>query len=217
LPQIAAQEGASLSRKGKSKMAEQSPSVYNIVVYEFEGRGRAKQVVELLKKGQKGREYKVPAWAIIDVDERGKAHIHQSGHGGKGAAIGAGVGVVLGLIGGPAGLLAWTLGSALIGGVAGKVSGREFDSNQLKALAVSMEPNTSAIMVVIDNKAAESAAKAMQEFDAKVVTLTIGSQISGELEHYESVDLGEGAVAEEAAETENKVEDAPKVEPSATA
>jgi uncharacterized membrane protein len=188
---VVAALGASLIRKGGKKMAGESPSVYHIVAYEFEGRGRAKQVVELLKKGQRKREYKVPAWAIIDVDERGKAHIHQSGHGGKGAAIGAGVGVVLGLIGGPAGLLVWTLGSALVGGVAGKMTGREFDANELKALAVSMEPNTSAIMVVIDDKAAESAAKAMQEFDAKVVTVTMGSQISGELAYFESVDLGE--------------------------
>jgi uncharacterized membrane protein len=195
-------------------MAEETPTVYHIVAYEFEGRGRAKQVVQLLKKAQRDREYRVPAWAIIDVDERGKAHIHQSGHGGKGAAIGAGVGAVLGLIGGPAGLLAWTLGSALVGGVAGKISGREFDGNQLKALAVSMEPNTSAILVVIDDRAAESAAKAMQEFDAKVVTLTVGSQLSGELAHYESVDLGEGEI-EPAAETENKVEDAPKSEAAA--
>ena len=169
------------------------------MAYEFEGRGRAKQVVELLKKGQREREYKVPAWAIIDVDERGKAHIHQSGHGGKGAAIGAGVGVVLGLIGGPAGLLAWTLGASLVGGVAGKMTGREFDANELKALAVSMAPNTSAIMVVIDDKAAESAAKAMQEFDAKVVTVTLGSQISGELDHFEAVDLGEETEPEAAA------------------
>jgi uncharacterized membrane protein len=197
-------------------MAEENPEVYHILVFQFEGRSRAKQVVQLLKKGQRGREYKVPAWAVIDVDERGKAHIRQSGRGGKGAGIGAGVGVVLGLIGGPAGLLAWTLGSALVGGVAGKLMGREFDQDQLKALAVGMEPNTSAIMVVIENKAAESAAKAMQEFDAKVVTLTLGSQVSGELAHFESVDLGEGEVEEdETPADENKVEDKASSEPAA--
>lgn len=183
-------------------MAEEKPSVYHILVFQFEGRSRAKQVVELLKKGQRKHEYQVPAWALIDVDERGKAHVRQSGHGGKGAGIGAGVGVVLGLLGGPAGLLAWTLGSALVGGVAGKLMGREFDANQLKALAVNMEPNTSAIMVAIEDRGAEAAAKAMGEYDAKVLTVTLGDQLSGELAHYERIDLGEETEPEAEAEPE---------------
>jgi hypothetical protein len=69
-------------------------------------------------------------------------------------------------------------------------------------------------MVVIEDKAAESAAKAMQEFDAKVVTVTLGSQVSGELAHFEAVDMGEGEIEEDEAD-ENKVEDKASNEPAA--
>lgn len=131
----------------------------------------------------------------------GKAQVKQSGRGGVGAAAGAGVGVLLGLIGGPAGLLAWTLGSALVGGLAGKHLGQSFDADQLKALAVDMAPNTSAILVVIEDKLAQDAAKAMGEYGAKAVTLTLGDQLSGEVASFAAVDLGEDA--EEAADAES--------------
>lgn len=181
-------------------MSQESPQVYHIVAFEFEGQDRAKQVVELMRKGGRSQGYKVPAWAVVEVDDKGKAQVKQSGRGGAGAAAGAGVGVLLGLIGGPAGLLAWTLGSALVGGIAGKRLGRPFDANELKALAVDMAPNTSAILVVIEDKLAQEAAAAMGEYGAKVVTLTLGDQLSGEVATFEAIDLGEDA--EEAADAD---------------
>ena len=110
------------------------------------------------------------------------------------------MGVLLGLIGGPAGLLAWTLGDALVGGVAGKRLGQPFDADQLKAFAVDMAPNTSGILVVIEDKLAQDAAKAMGEYGAKVVTLTLGDQLSGEVASFGAIELG--ADAEEAADTD---------------
>jgi uncharacterized membrane protein len=175
------------------QVSEQSPRVYHIVAYQFEGRNRAEQVIDLLKKARRDGEYKVPAWAVIEVDDKGKAHVSQSGRGGVGAAAGAGVGVLLGLIGGPAGLLFWTLGSSLLGGLAGKYLGHQFDADQLKALAVNMAPNTSAIVVVIEDQYAEAAAKSLGEYDAKVVTVTLGDQLSGEMASFATVDLGEDA------------------------
>lgn len=185
-------------------MSNESPAVYHVIAYQFEGRNRAEQVVDLIRKGRRSGDYKVPAWAIVEVDDKGKAHVSQSGRGGVGAAAGAGVGVVLGLIGGPAGLLVWTLGSALVGGIAGKHFGQQFDANQLKALAVNMAPNTSAILIVIEDSLAQQAARAMGEYDAKVVTVTLGDQLSGELETFADVDLGEGMdeITEEPAASE---------------
>lgn len=183
-----------------SKEAKESPQVYHIIAYQFDGQDRAAEVVDLLKKGGRSAEYKVPAWAVVAVDEKGKTHVRQSGKGGVGAAAGAGVGAVLGLIGGPAGLLVWTLGSALVGGIAGKHFGHQFNADELKALAVDMLPNTSAIIVVIEDKYAQDAAKALGEYGAKAVTVTVGDQLSGELASYAAVDLGED-VEEAAGET----------------
>jgi len=163
-------------------------------------------VVDLIKKAGKSQDFKVPAWAVVEVDDNGKTHVKQSGRGGLGAAAGAGIGVLLGLIGGPAGLIAWTLGSALIGGIAGMKMGHQFDSNQLKAMAVDMLPNTSAIIVVIQDTLAENVAKDMGDYGAKVVTVTLGDQLSGEVASYAAVDLGEGAEEESAAAPDKPAE-----------
>ena len=179
-------------------MTEQTASVYHLVAVEFAGRDRAKQVVDLVRRGQRGN-YKVAAWAVLEVDQHGKSHVTQSGHGGKGAGVGAGAGVVLGLIGGPAGLLAWALGGALIGGLAGKFMGRGFDPDQLKAIGAGMQPNSSALVVIIEDEAAERFAAELGEPDAQVVTMTIGSQLSGELEQVAAIDLGEETEASEEA------------------
>ena len=162
-------------------MSQEKSGVFHIIAFEFAGRERAEQVVGLLKKGGRAEDYKVAAWAVVEVDDKGKAHVKQSGHGGVGTAAGVGVGALLGLIGGPAGLLVWTLGGALLGGVAGKYLGHHFDKDELKALTTDMAPNTSAIIAVVEDKASEAMVKAMGPYDAKVVTLTLGSQLSGEV------------------------------------
>jgi uncharacterized membrane protein len=107
--------------------------------------------------------------------------------------VGTGVGALLGLVGGPAGLLVWTLGGALIGGLAGKYMGHHFDTDQLKALTVDMGPNTSAIIVVVEDKMIEGMQTALGEYGAKVVTVTLGSQISGEMASFAAVGVGENA------------------------
>jgi uncharacterized membrane protein len=178
-------------------MSQDKPQAYHIVAYEFAGRKRAKEVVDLIRKGGRANEYKVPAWAVVEVDDSGKAHVSQSGHGGVGTAVGTGVGALLGLVGGPAGLLVWALGGALIGGLAGKFMGHHFDTNQLKAMTVDMGPNTSAIIVVVEDTMVEKMQKGLDEYGAKVVTVTLGSQISGEMESYAAVDLGENAESAE--------------------
>lgn len=180
--------------------------VYHVVAYEFEGQDRALQVAELVRKGGRAGDYKVAAWAVVEIDDRGKARVRQSGHGSKGTALGVGAGALLGLIGGPAGLLVWTLGGALIGGLAGKHMGHQFDPDTLKALTVDMGPNTSAILVVIEDKLAQGIADELGQFGAKVVTVTLGSQLSGEVATFGAVSLAD--VGEEDTEATKALEEA---------
>lgn len=190
-------------------MTEQTASAYHLVAVEFAGQNRAKQVVDLVRRDHRGSDYKVAAWAVLEVDGKGKSHVTQSGHGKKGAAVGAGTGVVLGLIGGPAGLLAWALGGALVGGLTGKFMGHGFDSDQLKAIGAGMQPNTSALVVIIEDTGMERFAAEMGSPDAQIVTVSIGSQLSGELEQVAVIDLGEEDASEDApAEIEAATDDA---------
>ena len=181
-------------------MAEDKSQVYHVVAYWFEGQDRAKQVLDLMKGHSKDLGVKVKAWAVVSVDEKGKTHVKETGRGGLGAGVGAGMGVFLGLIGGPAGLLLWTLGGAALGGAAGKHFGAVIPQDQLKALGAAMNPNTSAIMVLLEDTAAEKLSATLGEQGAKIVTLTVGDQASGEVMTVAAVDLGEGAEPAEAEE-----------------
>jgi uncharacterized membrane protein len=177
-------------------MSQETSQVYHVVAFEFAGRSRADEVVNLIRKGGRANDYKVQAWAVMEVDDTGKPHVHQSGHGGVGTAVGAGTGALLGLVGGPAGLLVWTLGGALIGGLAGKFMGHHFDKDALKAVTVDMGPNTSAIIVVVEDKLAEGMDQALKDYGAKVVTVTLGSQLSGEVATYAAIGMGENALTD---------------------
>lgn len=177
-------------------MADNTNEVYHLAAVQFQGRDRAAQVIDLVKKQQKAGDYKVQSWAVVEVDDKGKAKVTQSGHGGKGAAAGAGAGALLGLIGGPAGLIAWALGGALVGGLTGKYAGHEFNADELKAIGASMQPNTSGIIVVIEDKMMETMAEEMGESGGTMLTVTLGDQMSGEVATMTAVDLGEEDEAE---------------------
>lgn len=174
----------------------QEAQAYHIAVAQFAGQDRAKQVVDLAKNMQKQGDYKVKAWAVVEVDDKGKAHVKQSGHGGVGAGVGAGTGALLGLLGGPAGLLIWTLGGALVGGLAGKYMGHQFDEDQITALAASMIPNSSALVVVIEDTMLESFGKEMGAEGGQLLTVTMADQLTGELMHVTAIDLGEAGAAD---------------------
>jgi uncharacterized membrane protein len=176
---------------------ETNNQAYHLVAVKFAGEDRAKQVVDLIKGQQKAADFKVMAWAVIEVNGKGKAKISQSGHGGAGAAVGAGTGVLLGLLGGPVGLIAWTIGGALVGGLAGKHTGNQFDKDQLEAIGASMEPNTSAIAVVIEDTLAEQFEDEMGIHDGQLLTVTLGDQLSGEVASFTAVGLGEEDAAAE--------------------
>ncbi len=177
---------------------KQNNEAYQVVIVKFAGEDRAKQVVDLVKKHQKDAQIEVKAWAVVEVDEKGKSHVKQGGHGGWGAAIGGGAGLLLGLIGGPIGLLVWILGGSLLGGLAGKYLGHQFDEDQIKAVAASMEPNTSALLLVAEDKLVEGIQNQLGEYDGEIVTVTLADQLSGEMATVSSVDLGDAGAADDA-------------------
>ena len=192
-------------------MSEQeTASVYHILAFTFPGKDRAAEVAKTLKIGAKDAGLKIVAGAVIEVDERGKTHVHQPGRGGMGTTLGLGIGTVVGLVGGPAGRRVWAAGGALMGGVAGKYLGRNLPQDALKQLGQQMEPNTSAILAIAQDKEAESVINSMEGYNANIVTFTVGDQLSGEIAQYvaaevdmpeeaeEEVVEGEAAPAEEA-------------------
>jgi uncharacterized membrane protein len=108
-------------------------------------------------------------------------HFHETGKGGMGAAIGGVAGGLLGLIGGPVGLLAWAVGGAVVGGAAGKYLGRPIAKGDLKEIGEAMQPDSSAFLMLLEDKDSEAVIKSMSGYSANVVTLTVGDELSGQL------------------------------------
>ncbi|MCB8984869.1 MAG: DUF1269 domain-containing protein [Ardenticatenaceae bacterium] len=163
------------------KEKKEKSAVYNILAFNFAGEDTAKETVKEIKKSGVLEGQLIVAEAVVSVDDKGKAHIHEPGHGAIGGTGGAVVGGLLGLIGGPAGLLAWTVGGAVVGGAAGKYLGRPFSKGELKEIGEAMQPDTSAFLLLVEDWVSENVINKMDGFNANVVTLTVGDELSGEI------------------------------------
>jgi uncharacterized membrane protein len=173
-----------MSDKDKGQAA-----VYSIVAFNFAGQDMAKQMFRQAKSAGAFEGYDIVVEAIVEQDEKGKVHFHEPGHGVWGAVEGGAVGGLLGLIGGPVGLLAWAVGGAVIGGAAGKYLGRPIKKGDLKEIGEAMSPDSSAILLLLEDKDTEAAVKSMLGYNANVVTLTVGDELSGQIASYMAADV----------------------------
>lgn len=165
-------------------MSKESSAIFNIIAFTFAGEKTAGEAVKEIKKSGALVGQTVVVEAVVSVDEKGKTHIHEPGHGTFGSVVGAVGGGLLGLIGGPAGLLAWTVGGAVVGGVAGKYLGRPFSKGELEEIGKAMQPDTSAFMLLVEDWASETIINKLDGFNANVVTLTVGDELSGEIAQF---------------------------------
>ena len=161
-------------------------AVYNIVALSFAGEDTAKQNLKDMKSSGVLDGYDIQAECIVSQNDKGKVHIHEPGHGAWGATAGAAVGGLLGLLGGPAAVLALGASGAAIGGAAGHYWGRLVPKEDLEELGAEMVPDTSALLLLLEDKESEGLVNDVQGYDANVVTMTVGDELSGEIANFAS-------------------------------
>ena len=164
-----------------SKEKKEKSAVFNIVAFNFAGKDTAKETVKEIKKSGALDGQLVVAEVVVEQDEKGKVHFSEPGHGTMGGVVGAVGGGLLGLIGGPAGLLAWTVGGAVVGGAAGKYLGRPFSKGDIKEIGAAMSPDTSAFLLLVEDINSEVVVDSLKGYNANVVTLTVGDELSGQI------------------------------------
>lgn len=160
-------------------------AVYNILAFAFDGQDTAKQTFSDIKSSGALDGYDIVAQAIVDQNAKGKVHIHEPGKGGVGAVIGGAIGGILGMLGGPAGMLALGAAGAAVGGVAGHLD-RYIPKEDLEELGEALTPDSSALLVLLEDTYSESVINSMGGYNANVVTLTVGGDLSGEIAQYAS-------------------------------
>jgi uncharacterized membrane protein len=175
------------------EMSDQSESsaVYNILAFAFEGQHTAKKIVKEIKSSGALEGYDIVAQAVMEKTDKGKVKVHEPGRGGVGAVVGATGGGLLALIGGPVGVLAWVAAGGVVGGVAGHYLGRPIDKGKLEELGEALTPDSSAFLLLLEDVYSEGVVDSMAGYNANVVTLTVGSELSGQIASYT-----EGAVSD---------------------
>ena len=168
--------------------------VYDIVAFVFDGEKAAKENLDAIKSAGLLDGFDIQAQCLIEQDAKGKVHIHEPGKGGVGATVGAVAGGLLGMLGGPSGALAMAAAGAAVGGTAGHYWGRMVPEKDLKALGTTLTPNTSAMLLLLEDTESEGLINSMAAYDTNVVTLTVGNDLSGEIAQYVAAS-GDGAPA----------------------
>ena len=161
-----------------------SSNVFNVIAFNFDGKDTAKEMLKEAKVSEALDGEYIVAQVIVEQDEKGKVHVHETGRGGLGAVVGGVAGGVLSLLGGPVGFLSWVVGGAVVGGVAGKYLGRPFKKGDLKEVGEAMLPDTSAFLLLVEDVYAEAVAESLSGVSANSVTLTVGDELSGELAQF---------------------------------
>jgi len=158
--------------------------VYNVVAFCFDGQKTAKETFKEAKKAGLLGGYAIVVRAIVEKNKKGKVSVKEAGKGGLGATAGAVGGGLLSLIGGPAGLLAWTVGGAVVGGFAGKYLGQPIAKGDLKELGKALTPDSSALLLLLEDIYTELAVDSLSGYKANVVTLTMGDELSGQIAQF---------------------------------
>jgi uncharacterized membrane protein len=95
----------------------------------------------------------------------------------------------------------------VIGGVAGKYLGRPIAKGDLQEIGQGLTPDTSVLLLLLEDTESEGVVNSMQGYSADVVTLTVGDELSGQIASYVagaaqdpsgSVVAGAGGVAADA-------------------
>lgn len=175
-------------------------AAYKIVAFIFDDGNKALAISDGLAAAKKYEAYQVVAHAVVEVDDKGKSHLRETGHGGLGAAAGVVVGGLLGLIGGPAGLLLFTIAGAAVGGMAGQISGRMISNEDMERLATQMQPGTSALMALAEETEAQTLVTEMAGYEAQVIMLEVSGEVSEEIHHATAIPGEPAALAKASAD-----------------
>jgi hypothetical protein len=119
----------------------------SILPFIFASPDGAMEVSEELKAGAASGDYEIIANAVVAVDTNGKRHVHAAGHGGRGAGLG------------------------VAAGIAGQHTGRAIQTDDLAELVAEMQPNTSAIVAMVEDTEAEALVGDMKGYTTSVAMI----------------------------------------------
>lgn len=159
------------------------PTDYNVIAFIFDSKDLAEGVAQDVEANFILKNFHILAKAVVTKDKNGEVDFHGPGtHGSEGAAAGLVAGGLLGLIGGPVGLLALSVGGAVVGGLAGHLhSGRSLHQEDLEEFGKSLQPDNSAYLLLASSADTDNVKISMDGYHATVVTLPVKEELCAEI------------------------------------
>ena len=155
----------------------------DLMVWSFSGVDTAKQGLDALKKLVKEKEIKLHNTAVLAKDQDGKTALKEAEdmQTGRGALFGAVTGGIIGLLGGPVGLVIGAAAGAATGGAAAHWIDMGFDNEDLKSLRDSLQPDSSALVALIDSAGAALASGALDELGGERLQQTLTDEMVAQI------------------------------------
>lgn len=150
-------------------MAEENDS-FELILMVFDDPKRASDVLPILSKMEKEGKFQLYNTAIIYKDRQGitNATEPQDVRPWRGSIFGMLVGALVGLIGGPAGVVVGAAAGAVTGGAAARKIDLGFSDNYLKEVMEALQPDSSAILVLVEQKWVDSLVAELSRFEGGI-------------------------------------------------
>ena len=161
-------------------MSDLSP--VQVVLATFNQESAADEALKMLEDVRRQAILDFDDAAVIRKDTEDKLHIKDTSDvsAGKGAGIGAVIGGVVGLLAGPAGVVVAAGTGSIIGGLAAK-GDSGFKDERLESLGRSLEPGTSAVVIVVPQVWLEILEKQLEDIAANVMTEVLDHEVARQL------------------------------------
>ena len=161
-------------------MSDISP--VQVVLATFKEESAADEALKMLEDVRRQAVLDFDDAAIIRKDDEGKLHLKETGDtsAGRGAGIGAVIGGVIGLLAGPAGVVAGAGAGTVIGGLAAR-GDAGFKDERLEALGASLEPGSSAVVIVVPQVWVEAVEDQLEHTAAIVKTEVLDHDVAQQL------------------------------------
>lgn len=161
-----------------SETPEVRPIAYHLVMCSFDGTDAAAHALDRLKSAHALSECEIEGEAIVSRSPAGKIQWKEKGSAGIGAAVGATALGIVGLMGGPVILPILLVVGAVAGGVAGHFAGLVLPADDLREVAESLPPGSSAYLGLVDTAHAAAVGEAFAAEGARVLDLPIHTDLS---------------------------------------
>jgi uncharacterized membrane protein len=151
------------------RAADDRPETLIYAVYN--GQDTASQVFKSMQSNQSNTGERVESYAVVSMDLKGKVKVRDQRK--RDAGVGAVLGGVIGLFGGPIGVAAGATAGGAFGYLTGDAVGIPRD--KVQSMKQSLVPDSSALVVVLDDQWVDSVERDMRQAQAREV---IANQIA---------------------------------------